>query len=100
MVEIVWTEPAIADLDAIADYIAIENRAAAAEFVQRVFRHVEQLQAHPRSGSKVPELRGSRYRQIVEPSCRVFYRPDRHAVYILHVMRSERLLRTAAFAPR
>jgi toxin ParE1/3/4 len=100
MVEIVWTEPALADLDAIADYIAIENRVAAAEFVQRVFRHVEQLQAHPRSGSKVPELRGSRYRQIIEAPCRVFYRADRHAVYILHVMRSERLLHTAALAPR
>jgi plasmid stabilization system protein ParE len=100
MVEIVWTEPALADLDAIADYIAIENRVVAAEFVQRVFRHVEQLQAHPRSGSKVPELRGSRYRQIIEAPCRVFYRADRHAVYILHVMRSERLLHTAALAPR
>ena len=100
MVDIIWTEPALADLDAIADYIAIENRVAAAEFVQRVFRQVEQLQAHPRSGSKVPELRGSRYRQIIEPPCRVFYRADRHAVYILHVMRSERLLHTAALAPR
>jgi plasmid stabilization system protein ParE len=100
MVEIIWTDPALADLDAIADYIAIENPAAAAEFVQRVFRHVEQLQAHPRSGSKVPELRGSRYRQLVEPPCRVFYRPDRHAVYILHVMRAERLFRAASLAPR
>ena len=100
MVDIIWTEPALADLDAIADYIAIENPVAAAEFVQRVFRHIDQLQAHPRSGSKVPDLRGSRYRQTVEPPCRVFYRPDKHAVYILHFMRSERQLRTAALAPR
>ncbi|MFN3586592.1 MAG: type II toxin-antitoxin system RelE/ParE family toxin [Moraxellaceae bacterium] len=46
MAEIVWTEPALAELDAIADYIAIENPAAAADQVQRVFRHVSQLAAH------------------------------------------------------
>jgi toxin ParE1/3/4 len=100
MVDIIWTEPALADLDAIADYIAIENPAAAAEFVQRVFRHIKQLQAHPRSGSKVPELPGSRYRQLVEPPCRVFYRTDRQAVYILHMMRSERLFRAESLLPR
>lgn len=99
MVEIIWTDPALADLDAIADYIAIENPMAAGEFVQRVFRHVGQLQAHPRSGSKVPELPGSRYRQIVEPPCRVFYRADRHAVYILHLMRPERLFRAELLVP-
>ena len=52
MAEIVWTEPAIGDLDAIADYIALDNPNAAAELVRRVFGHVEQLKAHPESGSK------------------------------------------------
>ena len=93
MAEIVWSEPALADLDAIADYIALENPAAAAALVMRVFTHVEQLADHPQSGSYPPELGKSRYRQIVEPPCRIFYRFDQHSVFILHVMRSERLLR-------
>ena len=93
MVEIIWGEPALADLDAIADYIAIENSAAASELVQRVFRHVEQLETHPKSGSKPPELKGARYRQITEPPCRVFYRTDAKRVYIVYVMRSEQWLR-------
>jgi plasmid stabilization system protein ParE len=100
MVEIVWTEPALADLDAIADYIAIEDPVAAAELVRRVFNHVEQLQVHPRSGTKPPEVKGSRYRQIVEPPCRVFYRTDRTHAYILHVMRSEQLLRKKKLTSR
>lgn len=100
MAEIVWTDPALSDLDAIADYIALENPAAARQLVRRVFRHVEQLQAHPRSGSKPPELRGWRYRQIVEPPCRVFYRFDGKRVFIVHVTRAERLLRKAALAGR
>ena len=93
MAEIVWTDPALADLDAIADYIALEDPAAAAALVMRVFAHVEQLADHPQSGSYPPELGKSRYRQIVEPPCRVFYRFDQYKVFILHAMRSERLLR-------
>ena len=93
MAEIIWTEPALGDLDAIADYIALEDPAAAARLVQRVFRHVGQLEAHPKSGSRPAELRGLRYRQIVEPPCRILYRYDGKSVFILHVMRSEQLLK-------
>ena len=93
MVEIVWTEPAISDLDAIADYVALENPGAARKLVRRVFRHVEQLKDHPCSGSKPVELEGRNYRQIIEPPCRVFYRHDDKFVFILNVMRSEQILR-------
>lgn len=92
MAEIIWTEPALNDLDAIADYIAIENPVAASEFVRRVFAHVEQLEDHPESGPRPPELGNSRYRQIVEPPCRIFYRYDDEKVLILFVMRAERRL--------
>jgi toxin ParE1/3/4 len=100
MAEVVWSEPALSDLDAIADYIALENPAAAAELVKRIVGHVEQLTDHPESGSRPQELKRSRYRQIIEPPCRVFYRYDGQRVFILHVMRSERLLRKGQLASR
>ena len=93
MAEIIWTEPALQDLEAIADYIALDKPEAAQQLVQRVFAHVGQLASHPESGSKPPELRGLECRQIVEPPCRVFYRDDGQRVFILHVMRGEMLLR-------
>jgi plasmid stabilization system protein ParE len=93
MAEIVWSEPALADLEAIAEYIALENPVAASELVQRVLDHVGQLAEHPESGARVPELGRSRYRQLVEPPCRIFYRYDGRQAFILHVMRTERLLR-------
>lgn len=93
MAEVVRSEPALADLDAIADDIALENPAAAAELVQRVLAHVDQLAEHPQSGVRVPELGHSRYRQLVQPPCRVFYRHDGQRVFIVHGMRTERLLR-------
>lgn len=95
MAEIIWSEPALSDLDAIADYIALDNPLAARQLVQRVFRHVEQLAAHPDSSPRPQEMRAGRYRQIVEPPCRVLYRhdPKTGRVLILHVMRSEQKLR-------
>jgi plasmid stabilization system protein ParE len=100
MVEIVWTDCALTDLDTIADYIALDEPTAARELVQRIFAHVEQLRTHPDSGSKPVELRGSRYRQIVEPPCRVFYRHDRDKIYILYVMRGERRFGKSSLSKR
>jgi toxin ParE1/3/4 len=100
MAEVVWTEPALSDLDAIADYIALENPDATRELVRRILHRVGQLATHPQSGPKPHELRGWRYRQIVEPPCRVFYREDSDRVYILYVMRAERLLRRSRLRSR
>ena len=100
MAEIIWTEPALSDLDAIADYIALDKPEAARRLVQRVFEHIEQLTIHPKSRSVPRELRGTRCRQIVEPPCRVFYRYDGERVFILHVIRGERQLRPSHLRER
>ena len=85
----------MADLDAIADYIALDNREAAQALVRRIFGHVEMLADQPESGSRPRELgSATRYRQIVEAPCRVFYRYEAgtERVFILYVMRGEKLL--------
>lgn len=90
----------MSDLDAIADYIALDNPEAARQLVQRVFSHVHHLADHPAIGSKPRELKGWRYRQIVEAPCRIFYRHDENRVYILYVMRGERRLRAGVLTSR
>ncbi len=93
MAKIIWLDPATFDLEEIAEYIALDDPDAASRVVARILRHVRQLTRHPKSGSAPPELEGSQYRQIVEPPCRIFYRIERGTVFIVHVMRSERILR-------
>jgi len=100
MARLIWTEPALHDLDAIADYIALDKPGAAKELVQRLFQHVEQLIKQPKSGSVPRELKRSRYRQIVESPCRIFYRYDGKRVYILYVMRGEMQLRKSQLVRR
>jgi toxin ParE1/3/4 len=94
MVEINWTGAALRDLDAIAEYIAVDKPEAAAALVRRVVEHVDKLKTHPQLGPAIPELRpNNRFRQIVEPPCRVFYRHDisKDICHILHVTRGEKL---------
>jgi toxin ParE1/3/4 len=93
MAEVIWTEPALDDLDAIAGYIAFDKPGAAKRLMQRVFARVEQLAVFPQSGGKPQDLSGTPYRQLVIPPLRVFYRVDAGKVYIVYVMRSERPFR-------
>ena len=93
MAQVIWTEPALTDLNDIAEYIAIDKLNAATSLVQHVFSVVDRLEQHPRSGRKLPELKDSRYREVIVGPCRIFYRIVKQDIYILFVMRSERRLR-------
>lgn len=93
MVEVIWTEPALQELDAIAEYIALDNPAAASDLVKAVFDKTERLANFPKSGRNPPELPDSVYRELVVPPCRIFYREDEQRVFVLFVMREERQLR-------
>ncbi len=93
MARIIWTEPAIQDLDQIADYISLDNPEAARRLVKKTFEQVELLQQHPALGKSVEEIEDSIYREILVSPCRIFYRKEDEFVYIVHIMRVEQLLR-------
>ena len=100
MARLIWTEPALNDLDAIADYLALDKPDAARRYVQRVFQVVERLALYPKSGSIPPEIPHLPYRQVIVPPCRVLYRIDDQDVLIIFVMRSEVRLREDDFTER
>ena len=93
MAQIIWTEPALSDLNEIAEYIALDNFIAAQDLVAKVFDKADRLREFPKSGRIPPELKGSRYREIIVGPCRIFYRIEKTKITILYVMREERLLR-------
>ena len=93
MARLTWTEPALEDLDVIADYIALDNPRGARNLVKGVLDSAEHLGSYPRSGKRVSELPRSPYREMVIPPCRIFYRLEKSEVFVLHVMRGEQLFR-------
>lgn len=93
MAQIIWTEPALIDLEDIAEYIAVSNPAAASHLVSDVFLKIERLAQFPASGKAPLEIPELNYREVVIPPCRVFYRQEKDLVYIVHVCRDTRNLR-------
>lgn len=93
MAEVIWSEPALQELDAIAEYVALDNPAAASQLVSTVFEKTKRLEDFPQSGRTPPELSTSVYRELVASPCRIIYREDGKQVLILFVMREERQLR-------
>ena len=93
MAQIIWTEPALDNLNDIAEYIAISNPHAAKQLVENVFSKIQKLEQLPDSGRVPEEISHLNYREVVVNPCRVFYKVDNDSVFILHVMRQERDLR-------
>lgn len=93
MAEIVWTDPALDQLEEIADYIALDKPEAAAGFVKRIFSTVDRLGQFSDSGHVPPEMPNAIYREIFVRPCRIFYRQENGVVLIVHVMREEMQLR-------
>ncbi len=92
MARLIWTEPALDDLDDLAGYIVMDNPRAASRLVQKVIESVGRLERFPHSGKKPRELPETPYREIVVLPCRIFYRFDGKTVYIVHAMREEQQL--------
>ena len=93
MAEIIWTKPALDDLNDIAEYIALSNLVSAKKLMAKIFDKVDRLETFPESGKKPIELTSLNYREVVVNPCRIFYKIDNDKVFILHVMRQERDLR-------
>ena len=65
MMRLVWTEPAVADLQAIVDFIGRDSEVYAATVAERLFQGVEALERFPRMGKVVREVRRPSIREIV-----------------------------------
>lgn len=93
MAQVIWTEPAIDNLDEIAEYIAISNPIAAKQLVLDVLSAVDRLENQPESGRVPEEIQEFMYREVVVNPCRVFYKYSAGVVHILYVLRQERDVR-------
>ena len=100
MARLIWTEPALQDLEQIADYIELDNDSAARRLVQTVFRQAELLESFPEMCPKPHDLPDTDYRHLVVKPLRIFYRIQGDLIYIVYVMRHERPIRLSDLRER
>ena len=99
MVKINWTMRAADDLQEIAEYIALDKPDAAADFVAKLLKSVEQLAEFPFKGRIVPELQSARYREVIFTPCRIIYTPEGDSVIIQRIIRGEQKMRQGLLPP-
>lgn len=93
MAQVIWTEPALENVNELAEYIALSNPQAARALVKNIFSTVDRLDVFPLSGRIPEELNEFNYREVIVNPCRVFYKIQNDDVYILYVLRQERDVR-------
>jgi toxin ParE1/3/4 len=93
--QVIWTEPALADLEEIHDFIAEESASNAEAVVLRLQAAVLQLADFPLSGRAVPEFASSEYREVVSRPYRIIYRyvPEQDLVLVSAIYHGRQQLR-------
>lgn len=85
-----WTEQAVEQLGAIADYISLSSPVYAERVVERVAVSIERALEYPDIGHRVPELDAPEIRQLVEWPYRIIYRRHPDAIEILAIVHGRR----------
>lgn len=88
--KLVWTEPAVASLSAIQDYIARDNAFYAGIFATRLIAAAESLQTVPSRGRIVPEFGRDDVRELLFQHYRIIYRLGGERCEILAVVHGAR----------
>jgi len=88
-----WTNQALADLEAIGNFIARDAPSVAQVFVDNVFEAVKRLEIFPRSGRVVPEIGQEDIREILFGSYRIVHVVSEEEVNILTVFHASRPFR-------
>jgi toxin ParE1/3/4 len=74
MVEIVWTETAVQNLNDIAEYIANDSTRYAELTIVELFYSTDILEKYPNSGVIVPEFNNKSIRQLIRGNYRIIYK--------------------------
>jgi addiction module RelE/StbE family toxin len=73
MVEIIWTDQALADIEHIAEFISKDSEKYARRQVKKFFDRAAILKSNPFSGRTVPEINNENIRELIINSYRIIY---------------------------
>ena len=91
--EVAWSEEAIADLEALTEYIARDSAYYAAAFVQKILDSARSLGELSKRGRIVPEIAHDNIREIFVREYRLVYNVEESRVVILGLIHGKRDLK-------
>lgn len=90
--KIIWSPLAIERASEIAEYIAQDKPSAAEKWIDTVFAKVETLSSTPETGRVVPEIRNSKFRELIYGNYRIIYRIEENEISILTIRHGMQIL--------
>jgi toxin ParE1/3/4 len=87
---VVWSPRALADVEAIASYIASDSPFYAGSVVRRIVALTRMLEKFPFAGRKIPEVDDDNLREVIAYSYRIIYRVEAAEVIIAAVIHGKR----------
>lgn len=91
--EVLWTDSAALDLNAILDFVARQDRQAAGAIFQGIRLKATTLSCFPERGRVVPELQAqsiAMYRELLHKAWRIVFRIEGNRVFVLAVLDARR----------
>ena len=88
-----WTEQAVNELGAIAEYVSLASPVYAEQVVERIVIRLRQAQDFPESGRRVPEASATDVRELIEAPYRILYRTMPTAIEVIAIVHGRQDLR-------
>jgi plasmid stabilization system protein ParE len=92
MKKLIWSDPALDDLQNIYDYIANDSEHYASMFVNGLIDCAERLMDFPQLGKVVPEYNRKDIREILFETYRIIYLLEKDKITIVTVIHGKREL--------
>jgi addiction module RelE/StbE family toxin len=92
---VVWSDPAVDDLEAAVTFVAKDSEAYARSLAQLAIDAAESLASFPNRGHRLPDRQLSRFRELIIGSYRLIYLVERERVLIIAILHGHRALRRA-----
>jgi len=88
--KIVWTDPAVNDLDGIQSYLTPDSTRYASILIEKIILATENLKLFPLMGRIVPEVAEIAIREIFVHHYRIIYRTNDDLIEILAIIHQAR----------
>ncbi len=92
MARVIWTNPALADVQHIIEYISNDSLFYAERVGTRIVQAPRRLKQFPFSGRVVPEFSDNNIREIIYGAYRIIYQIREDVCYVVAVIHGSRNL--------
>jgi len=91
--EIIWTKPALGDIEDIKQFIAKDSPYYAEKYTEKIITQTEKLKKFPKIGRILPEEKKENLRELIFGNYRIIYLLAENEIVIIAIAHTRRDLK-------